>query len=134
MKKILALVLAAIMMFSLVACGSDAEAEKKVAAYVEKNRAALIQSMESSFATTSGMTCKTSIEVEGCGFSMYVRINELDNVPESVKDKMQDSYDAMDSYFESMLNAMQKELPELEYWNIYVCEKDGDVLASIEID
>ncbi|MBQ7340874.1 MAG: hypothetical protein IJW41_05185 [Oscillospiraceae bacterium] len=136
MKKIIALVLALVLSLSLVACGGgSADAPKvdnsKIAAYIEANKADLVSSMESSFATSSGMTCTSDIKVEGMGFVMTININELDEVDAATKDLLQETYDAMDSVFESALETMQKDLPEIEYFEVVVCEVDGDVLATV---
>ena len=47
------------------------------------------------------------------------------------KAQMKEAYDSMSSVFESSLELMQKDLPELEYYQVDVCEEDGDLLASI---
>ncbi|MBE6729389.1 MAG: hypothetical protein E7568_04050 [Ruminococcaceae bacterium] len=132
MKKLLAIVMILAMMFSLIACGVlGMSAEDKVAAYVEKNRDELVSTMEESFGESSGMTCSSTIKAEGTGFVMEIRINELDNIPEDTKANLQTTYDGMNSTFVSSLETMQKELPELSYFKINVCEKDGDLLATI---
>ena len=77
------------------------------------------------------MTCTSSIYVEGMGFVIVLNINELDNVDDAAKQQMQSSYDAMDATFESALTTFQIALPELEYYEVQVCEVDGDLLATI---
>lgn len=135
MKKIIALVLALVLSLSLVACGGGSEPAKAdnaaIAAYVESNKASLLESMESSFATSSGMTCTSDIKVEGMGFVITININELDNIDDATKALLQETYDAMDAVFESALETMQKELPEIEYFEVQVCEVDGDALATV---
>lgn len=138
MKKALSLILVLVMICSFAACGnknnSTPDKNPAIVEYLEKNGDDLIAVMESSFATSSGMTCESDIEVIGNGFVVSIKINELQDVPEETKELMQDTYDSMGSAFDSTLEQMQKELPELEYWTIKVCEKDGDVLATIRID
>ena len=129
MKKIVSLMLCALMVFAVVACSSSASA--KIEEYVESNKSELLSEMEKSFATSSGMTCTSDISVEGNGFIIRININELDNVDSAIKDQMQDAYDTMDSTFDLALTEMQKEIPELEYYEVVVCEKDGDELATI---
>lgn len=134
MKKTLAIFLALTMMFALVACagnGDSAAAEKKVADFVEVNRDSLISSFSESFATSPGMTCTSSIKTEGCGFIIQTNINELEDVSDEAKALLQEAYDGIDGTFEEALGQMQTELPELEYFKIIVCEKDGDELAII---
>ena len=166
MKKLLALLLAILMMASLVACGSsdkdDKDDKKKedssyndkdkdndedededegkketgkqnasIQSYINANKDELLESMEDSFATSSGLTCTSDIEVIGNGFVIYININELDDVDKATKDAMQDAYDALDSTFEGMLDSLKTELEEIEYFEIQVCDVDGDVLATI---
>ena len=133
MKRILALTLTVLMVFALVACGSSKNNEK-VEKYVEENKAELISTMEESFATSSGMTCSSSVEVEGSGFIITIKINELDDVDSDTKEQMQTAYDAMDGTFKDALEMMQSELPELEYFEVEVCEKDGDLIATIHAE
>ena len=108
-------------------------AEKKVADYINENKAELLESFESSFASSaSGLTCTSSLSVSGRGFTISVNINELSNLSADMKQTLQETYDTMDSTFESLLDQMQLELPELEYFTIKVCDKYGDVLATIK--
>ena len=132
MKKLFAILLVAVMMLSLVACGSD-EPNPAIVKYMNENGAALIESMEQSFATSSGMTCTSSYEVIGNGFVINVNINELEDLPDETKELMQKTYDAMGGAFDALLPAMQTELPELEYFAININEKDGDLVATIRI-
>ena len=131
MKKILAILLTLTLMLGLVACGNDAD---KVAEYVNQNGAALKSTMEESFATSSGMTCTSTLKAEGCKIVMYININELQDVDATTKAQMQAAYDAMDSYFDSAFDLMEQELPELDAFVVNVCEKDGTLLATITMD
>lgn len=146
MKKLIAAALAVLMVFALTACGLFDKSEPanqigsgilqqgssdKVEKYVAENKDVLISSMEASFASTSGMTCTSSIEVEGNGFIITIKINELEDIDEDTKAAMQSAYVSMQSTFDAALDTMQMEVPELEYYKVLVCEKDGDVLATI---
>lgn len=139
MKKLLAMTLVFLMVFSLVACGSTngdsgnagQKANPEIQNYIDQNKSTIISAMESSFASTSGMTCSSSIEVEGDGFIISININELDDVSSDIKSQLQTTYDAMQSTFDSYLEELQSEISALEYFTIKVCEKDGDVLATI---
>lgn len=137
MKKLFALMLAVLMVFSMVACGSGSEkdsADSDVKKFVDKNGKVFLESMESSFATSSGMTCTSSIKAVGTGIEVSININELDNIPQETKDAMQAAYDSASSSLESSLELLQQEEPKISYLKIYVCEKDGDVLATIFVD
>ena len=133
MIKLLAILLSVVMMFS---SGTGEKAlspeEQKVADYVEENEKELLDSMEEGFATSSGMTCTSSIKPEGRGFIIQLNINELEDVSGETRTVLQETYDGMQGTFDSLLADMQTELPELQYFQILVCEKDGDILAKIE--
>ena len=133
MIKLLAILLSVVMMFS---SGTGEKAlspeEQKVADYVEENEKELLDSMEEGFATSSGMTCTSSIKPEGRGFIIQLNINELEDVSGETRTVLQETYDGIQGTFDSLLADMQTELPELQYFQILVCEKDGDILAKIE--
>ena len=138
MKKIIALILALVLAMSLVACGSsnaDTPAPNAdnatISAYVTANKSDLLATMEESFATSSGMTCTSDIYVEGMGFVVTININELDDVDTATKALLQETYDSMDYLFDSALDTMREDLPEIEYFQVLVCEADGDLLATI---
>jgi len=185
MKKLLALLLAVLMVFSLTACGKkkdkdsddetlfntqglknkdDSESGKyaeysvdeeykddddddyyyqndstlpststssSIEEYIEANKTQLLSTMESSFANSSGMTCRSDINVRGNGFVIDIYINELNNIDSSIKEQMQAAYDGMDSQFDSMLTALKMEVPGIEYFTINVRETDGDIIATI---
>lgn len=138
MKKIIALVLALVMAMSLVACGGNTAKEETPAAdnaaivtYVEDNKAELISSMEEAFATSSGMTCTSDIKVEGMGFVITLNINELDDVDEATKQLLQDTFSTMEDTFDMLVESMQEEIPDIEYFQVVINEVDGDELVTI---
>lgn len=134
MKKIFALLLSLMLVFSLAACGGSDKADadnSKIKEYVAENKADLLSSMEQSFAASAGLSCDSDIEVKGMGFVISLNIHGLDNVPAEQKTAMKEAYSALSGTFESALELMQKDLPELEYYQVDVCEEDGDLLASI---
>ena len=77
------------------------------------------------------MTCTSDIKVEGMGFVISININELDEIDDATKAVLQQTYDAMGDTFNASLDTMKTELASLEYYQVLVCEKDGDVLATI---
>lgn len=145
MKKLLAMTLALLMVFALVACGSTSDdksnnggsgnvapvVNSEIQDYIDQNKSALLSSMESSFASSSGMTCSSSIKAQGNGMIISININELDDVDSATKNTLQSTYDSMQSTFDALLTQMQSEVSSLEYFTINVCEKDGDLLATI---
>lgn len=130
MKRLIAATLVVLMIFTLAACGAK-DNSAKIQAYIDQSGTELIESLEASFATASGMTCTSSIKVEGNGFIIAININEFDNVDEAIKTQMQTAYDSMQGTFDGMLTDLRAEVPEVEYFKIQVCEKDGDVIATI---
>ena len=138
MKKIIALTLALVLSLGLIACGASTPAPVETKAknaeiieFVEKNKSELLKTMEESFATSSGMTCTSDIKVEGMGFIISININELENIDDATKALMQETYDGMGDIFTQSLSLFQQDLPTLEYYQVQVCEKDGDLLATI---
>lgn len=136
MKKVLSLILVAVLCLSLVACGGKKQESSgpnpAVVEYVNENKSVLLESMEESFATSSGMTCTSDIEVIGSGIVISIKINELEDLPKETKDMMQDVYDAMNPVFKQALDELKKEVPEVTALTIRVCEKDGDEVAVIK--
>lgn len=136
MRKVLSLILVAVLCLSLVACGGKKQENSgpnpAVVEYVNENKSVLLESMEESFATSSGMTCTSSIEVIGSGIVISININELEDVPEETREMMQDVYDAMNPVFKQALDELKKEVPEVTALKIRVCEKDGDEVAVIQ--
>ena len=136
MKKVLSLILVAVLCLSLVACGGKKQESSgpnaAVVEFVNENKSELLESMEESFATSSGMTCTSDIEGVGSGIVISIKINELEDLPKETKDMMQDVYDAMNPVFEQSLTELQKEVPEVTALTIRVCEKDGDEVAVIK--
>ncbi len=140
MKKVFAIFLVLIMICSFAACGNKGNANTDdgrnpaIVAYMEKNSDELIEGMEASFAGSSGMTCKSSWAVDGNDIILTIKINELDDLDDDTKDLMQETFDSMDAAFDPALESIQKEVPEVESLTLKVCEKDGDVIATIVID
>ena len=136
MRKVLSLILVAVLCLSLVACSGKKQENSgpnpAVVEYVNENKSVLLESMEESFATSSGMTCTSSIEVIGSGIVISININELEDVPEETREMMQDVYDAMNPVFKQALDELKKDVPEVTALKIRVCEKDGDEVAVIQ--
>ncbi len=136
MKKIIALAMVAVLaVMALVACGGGEPKENNPAVekYVKEKGDSLIANFEEGF-TSSGMTCETTIKAVGDGIVVETRINGMDNIPEDSKKIMQDTYDAMSPAFEQLLDALKAEEPEIDYIDFNICEEDGDLLATIDID
>jgi len=149
MKKLTALILALLMMFAFVACGSsdkdDADKKddetvettlsdaEKVAEYVAAHEAELLAAFGDGF-SGSGMTSQAAIKANGQDIILEVRINEFDNLPEEAKQAAQSTLDSLKSAMTPDFAEMKKELPELEDFVLKMCEKDGDIIAEITIE
>ncbi len=144
MKRAFSLLLALTLCLTLAACGSFMPAATTTApvettdpvqaalnTWLETNKTALLTSMEASFASSSGMTCTSGVEIVGSGMVITININEFENVPQETKDQLQAAYDTLNSEFAAMLAQMQLEIPQLSYFTIVVGDKNADVLATI---
>ena len=107
--------------------------EAKIQAYLDTNGAALIQSMESGFAASSGSSCTASVKAVGGSMVIQVNINELENVDDAVKNTLQETYDAIKGNFVPAFKELKKEIPDLESWVMNICDKNGEFLAAIEV-
>lgn len=137
MKKALSLILVLVMICSFAACGnknnSTPDKNPAIVEYMEKNGDQLLSAWESMF-EASGMTCNSSWTVKGNGLIVDIRINELDDLDDEMKEQMEAGFSALESTFDGSLKDIQKDIPELEYFTMNFCEKDGDILGSVTID
>ena len=134
MKKGIALILVMVLALSLAACGKTAQTpEEKVAGYVQQSGEALAKSLEELFESASDMTCTSSVKAEGTGIVIEIRIDQMEGLTQEQKDLLQGTYDATKGSFAASLAAVQKDLPAVTYLTIHVCEKDGDVAATIQL-
>ena len=130
MKKILAIVVVLIMCLSVVACSSDSAV---VESYVNDNRDTLVESFTSSF-TASGYACDAEVSVDGCTIIIDAKSSLFDNYTDEMKAQLQQTYDGMDSMFDSMYDMLVQELPECDGITINVCSSDGEVVATIKCE
>ena len=134
MKKGIALVLVMVLVLGLAACSKTAQTPaEKVAGYVQQSGEALAKSLEELFGASSDMTCASTVKAEGTGIVIEIRIDQMDGLTQEQKELLQSTYDSMEDSFAASLEAVQKDLPEVTYLTIHVCEKDGDVAATIQI-
>lgn len=129
MKKLLALLLSLLVVFSLVACGGS-DANDDVADYVDEHGDELLDDLEEGFSTT-GMDCESSIKASGDGVEVKIKIGGIDDLSKDQKEQIQDTYDNMDSTWEAALEEIQDEESAVKFLRIIVCEEDGDKIATI---
>ena len=143
MKKILALLLAVVMVVGLVACGNKDEDKKsgdnaapannpKIEAFVKEQGQAFVDGVAQGF-SGSGMTCKSSIEAKGEGVLVKIRIDGVDNISEEDKTAMQQNIDATGASLSSALATLKTAVPEIQFMELHLCEQDGDLLAKTTI-
>lgn len=149
MKKLLALMMALVMMLSFVACGEEEVVQEPAVdtpvikelvkannpaleAYLAENKDAFLGAMIDSFSKSAGTTCEGFVEVDGDGFVIDIHIDGFNDIPDDVKTALQEAYDTMGTSFDDALAQMQTELPELKSFTVNVCEEDGDLLAVIK--
>ena len=140
-KKLFALLMALAMLFAFAACSESDEGEDdtpkanaSIQKYVDENRSDILEGMESGFVSSSGMTCSSDIQVVGDGIVITFNINELEDLSADEKEHYQSLYDAQAALLNTLLPTMQTEIPELEYFTINICEKDGTKIATVTID
>lgn len=110
------------------------EEEAAVAAWVEENGDEYVENFNTAFAGSSGLTCKTTMEANGCDIIVTVCINEWDDLTDEQKDTLQASYDALSDGFLAELKLMQNEEPAIDSLTYLICEYDGDVAATIYVE
>jgi len=143
-RRILSLLLVLALCLSLAACAKTEKADTKFESrngakpnpelleFVETAREELLIDFEAQVELDSDLTFASSLEVVGDGFVITIRINELDDLTDNLKQQLQEAYDALMDSFEAFLKELQDEIPVLEYFLIYICECDGDGIAVVE--
>ena len=105
-----------------------------VEAFVAEYGDMLIDELEGGIAESAGMTCTSTIEVAGNGFIVYMNVNGMNNMTADEKAAAQEAFDAFGDALDASLLIYQAQVPELQYFNIVVCEEDGDEIATMTAD
>ena len=100
--------------------------------YVEEHHDKLVEEFEYGF-ESSGLTCDTEIRAEGNGIIFDICVHDFENYTAEQKRLTQQAYDGMSESFEPSLKSIQREIPEVEYLILNICEKDGDFIAAINV-
>lgn len=106
--------------------------EEEAALFVEERGQALLDEKAETFVTSLGLSCEKSIEAVGCGFVMTFKICEMEEVSDRQKKIQQAEYDKRQAEIDSMLFAYQEELSLIEYFQINICDKYGNVVAVLK--
>ena len=144
-KKLGVLALVLVMALSFAACGKDEssagknpasaiEAKTEIEKYVEENEQLLVESFEQGFAGGSGMGCTTTVKGVGNEIMFTVCIDDLDGLTAEDKATMQSAFDSMNGEMKEAFSGVKTELPSIEGIVIYICEEDGDKVATIDVD
>lgn len=130
MKKVIVLVLVALMLCGLAAC-TQSNAEK-VAEFVEENRDELIDTVNDGLANM-GIPCTTEVVAQDGGIVLTVKFNDVNDLPGAAKQGFQESLNTTKSTFQESLTAMREELPFLAFYTVKYCEQDGDLIAKLTV-
>ena len=115
MKKLLALTLALVMMLALAACGGGGDKNPALVEYLEEHEAEM---------TADGAT----VEVEGDGFVMTMKDASYDGMDDA---QIEMAKGMLETLAPTMLEEIQKEVPECKSFKIIVCNSDGDELFTL---
>ena len=131
MKKILSLLLAALMLLTFAACSSEDDVSNKIEEYVNTNEDDIISSVKKGLSNETA-NCTYSITVDGNSFLVYIYLNDMNDLTEIDKVAYQAGYNSMQSVFDNMLANWRKDIPELVSVKFNICEVDGDLIAIID--
>ena len=130
MKKVLVLVLVALMLCGLAAC-TQSNAEK-VAEYIEENRSELVNYVNDGLAEM-GIPCTSDVVAQDGGIVVTVKFTGVDDVSGVDKYGFQEALNTSKSSFQSSLTEMRNELPFLVFYTVKYCEEDGDLIAKLTV-
>ena len=131
MKKLLAIMLALVLCFSLAACGSDMT---PVEEYVEENKAALEEEFAEKLGST-GTDMEMTIEADGYGIIIKAETSLFDDFDEETRAEYQETMNqqvelgAMDA----VLIGIQSEVPEAEYVEYKFYDSNGELVCDVVI-
>ncbi len=111
--------------------GNDAQLEAVVAMYKDE----FLDGMKMGFEQSAGgLECDCTMRVEGTTIIIECLINGINNIPAENKAQMQEIYDGMTDTMKAAFTPFKEEAPNLSEAIINVCEEDGDILATIDIE
>lgn len=146
-KNFMCLFLVVILTLGLVACSGvkndeptpvnsneSVKDDPELVAFIEEQGDDFVSAFEESFQQSSGgMKCNATIEVEGTGLVVECRIKGLNNVPKETKTMLQQTYDAEKETLKEGFVIIKSIVPSFTSVNFNVCEEDGDLLASVDL-
>lgn len=105
------------------------EVENFVAEYGETLKAVF----ENSF-SQNGLTCKTTVVGKGNDITIEARIDFIDGLTEAEKTDVQAEYDSSKEDIKAGFDGVEEEIPSLEKIIFRICEEDGDLIGTIELE
>ena len=128
MKKFIAILLAMVLVVGLVACSKEAKVEKFVKEHGKEFSDGVAQGFSS-----SGMTCRATMEAKGEGVVVKIMIDQFDDLDAETKALAQASMNSASATLKQSLTAIQNEEEAVQFMEVQMCEKDGDLIASVTV-
>ncbi len=140
MKKLGVLALALVMVLSFAACGKkegsaggqslEAKQSPAVVKYVEENGANIEKSIE------EGADGEINCEVKAIGNKIVINMKSIafDGLTSEQKSILQDTYDSMKDELKETVAAEVGDIEGLEAVIYEICESDGTVIASVNLE
>lgn len=105
----------------------------QVEKYVEIYGSLLEESFESGF-EQSGLNCTATVSANGNKIIIASNIDGINNVSSDEKAELQTYFDENKSELKDIFDGIQDNISSLEAIIINVCEEDGDLIATIELE
>ena len=111
----------------------EAENMTEVEAFISEYGDLLKAGFEEGF-SESGLTCKTTVAGKGNDIIIETRIDYIDGLTEKDKAELQEEFNLGKEDLKAEFEGAKEDIPSLEKIIFRVCEEDGDLIATIEIE
>ena len=128
MKKLVAILLAVVLVLGLVACSKEAKVEKFVKEHGQEFSDGVAQGFSS-----SGMSCKATMEAKGDGIVVKICVDQFDDIDASTKAIAQANLNNTVSSLQPSLKAIQEKESAVQFMEVHLCEADGDLIAKVTV-
>lgn len=109
------------------------EQDPDLLAFVEENGEDFISGFEESF-NASGQTCKCKLSVKGTTLVIDCLVNEWNDFTSEQKKIVQEAYDETKAELTEQFKPIKSLAPTLTNVVFNICEADGDVLATLDLE